>query len=424
MVYKKTESDENATVDNSIIIYLLYIMSIQSLESAQSAISEYENVILEELVNSAKNMEDLLPDITRNTDSETDSGTDSCLNDDSKKMIRLYNIVGIRTDNMDQQITEMQEVHLPVLMFISAFYTLHANKYTDNQRKLYIYTLTEEEQCNEYQKKLSPEEQYQEYQKKLSSQNIFDILLDQITRFATIDKSKKETLDKIREDIERIQKNFSKIGYNFSEIQPNGQDVRFTENKKYRKDDFTYNGVDYLNKELVIDDAIKRVLGSIAGIVFHSVSTVVYYGLALSLGIPIVTFLSVATCFVAVVPLVEGCFNDPNVMLCGADCLATKQTIETLFSREYKKVITENTEASKDTKDLMRKFFTDAIKGTDAGPDPKKKMWGGKNKTMKRRMNNKKIPNKTKRNRKNKTHKKVVRKRRNKKVNKKNTKRK
>ena len=60
MVYKKTESDENATVDNSIIIYLLYIMNIQSLESAQSAISEYENVILEELVNSAKNMKDLI----------------------------------------------------------------------------------------------------------------------------------------------------------------------------------------------------------------------------------------------------------------------------------------------------------------------------------------------------------------------------
>ena len=98
MVYKKTESDENATVDNSIIIYLLYIMNIQSLESAQSAISEYENVILEELVNSAKNMEDLLPDITRNTDSETDSGTDSCLNDDSKKMIRLYKLSFYKKD--------------------------------------------------------------------------------------------------------------------------------------------------------------------------------------------------------------------------------------------------------------------------------------------------------------------------------------
>ena len=419
MVYKKTESDENATVDNSIIIYLLYIMIIQSLESAQSAISEYENVILEELVNSAKNMEDLLPDITRNTDSETDSGTDSCLNDDSNRMIRLYNIGGIRTDNMDQQITEMQEVHLPVLMFISAFYTLHANKYTDRQRYLYIYRqppnyIIDDDTDHEEEKKSK------EYQKKLSSQNIFDILLDQITRFATIDKSKKETLDKISKDIVKIQNNFRKIGYNFSEIQPNGQEVRFTENKEYTEDDFTYNGVYYLNKELVIDDAIKRVLGSIAGIVFHSVSTVVYYGLALSLGISIVTFLSVTTCFMAVVPLVEGCFNDPTVMLCGADCSATKETVETLFSREYKKVITENKKASKYTKGLMRKFLTDAIHETDADP----KMWGGKNKTMKRRMNNKKIPNKTKRNRKNKTHKKVVRKRRNKKVNKKNTKRK
>jgi len=423
MVYKKTESDENATVDNSIIIYLLYIMIIQSLESAQSAISEYENVILEELVNSAKNMKDLLPDITRNAD----SGTNSCLNDDSNGMIRLYNIVGIRTDNMDQQITEMQEVHLPVLMFISAFYTLHANKYTDRQRYLYIYRqppnyIIDDDTDHEEEKKSK------EYQKKLSSQNIFDILLDQITRFATIDKSKKETLDKISKDIVKIQNNFRKIGYNFSEIQPNGQEVRFTENKEYTEDDFTYNGVYYLNKELVIDDAIKRVLGSIAGIVFHSVSTVVYYGLALSLGISIVTFLSVTTCFMAVVPLVEGCFNDPTVMLCGADCSATKETVETLFSREYKKVITKNKMATHATKDLMKTFLTDAIKGKDADPTKKEKKnvwrWGGKNKTMKRRMNNKKIPNKTKRNRKNKTHKKVVRKRRNKKVNKKNTKRK
>jgi hypothetical protein len=365
----------------------------------EELVAEFETVIENRISTLQKEQDDLIIDFqnSKETKEETektgDQPADECikLKDDEKqeKLNGIDEEIGMSIEDtfINDQITDLHKHHIPVFMYISAYY--HSNYNNNNKLNIDLYV----------------------NKSKINIFTIFEGMIARLKVHKITDESAKQTLDTYNAAILKIKNNFKKIQENSSE-----------------DNDFIYDDVNYITTTLDISDAIIKIGTSIGGILYYGLTGIIYNAIETVFIITAVGVGSVATCGQPICAMVDMYCLQPSMSDIYNDncndgffCTHTRKNIHSLFYTKYETITKMNNDNINHLSNYLQKKnkYWKALVGIDNEYNS-----GGNNKTKKRRRNKQKLANKTKRSRKNKTHKKIVRKKRSNKLKQKSIKRK